>query len=273
MATPNVPPQPSSDPLPPAPRPAAAVEDPEVTRLKGEVARSRQDLDQLKARLTAPHQPAAQPAGQMSPEEMSRAFYRDPIQSSAQIAARMIDERLAADSQASMGTLIQVAKDSIRNRSEADKKLFDKYYLEIEAAVNTVAPQFRGNITVWENSFKMVKGNHIDEILAERQAAAPPAEPAAPAAIIREGGGPAVPSARPAQPSASTELTPDEKRTARKLNITEDQYKAGKAHIEGQNDPVRDPCGPSSWDPQITFSTRDRRRRLTAEAKAHKGGK
>lgn len=270
MATTNTTPQPSSE-LPPATRPTTPAEDPEVVRLRGEVARHRQELDSIRQRVTAPPAPAAN-NGQMSQEEMARAFYRDPIQSSAQIAARMIDERLQSEGQASMATLIQVAKDSIRNRSDQYKKLFDKYYLEIEAAVNTVAPQFRGNIQVWDNAFNMVRGQHIDEILAETAAAKTPELPATPAVHITEGGGPAVPSTRAAQPTQSSELSQDEKRVARKLGITEDQYKQGKAHIAGQCDPIVDPVGKSSWDEHITFSTRDRRRALTAAARA-KGGK
>lgn len=254
--------------LPPAPRQTPPAEDPEVARLRSEVARSRQDLDALRSRITAQPAPAAGNGQGMSPAEMAREFYKDPIAHSAAIAQRVVQDTLRAEGEPTRQTMIQMAKSQVRAK---DEKLFDKYYLEIEAAVNTVAPQFHGNITVWENALKLVKGNHIDEIIAERAAASgqPPAgEPRgngdSAALHIRQGDGPAPPSPRQPQATAGTELSADEKHVARKLGLTEEQYKAGKAHLEGQNDPVRDPVGKSSWDGQITFDSRERRRKIRA---------
>jgi len=270
MATSNVDPAASSD-LPPVP-PAKPAEDSELVRLRAAVDRGNKDLDELKRRFTAPPAPAASPVQPMSSADMAKEFYKDPVGHAIAIANKVMDDRAKANGDPNRETLIQIAKDSVRSK---DPSTFDKYYLEIEAAVNTVAPQFHGNINVWENAFKMARGSHIDEILAERGEAAKKAVGNGDSAAlhVREGGGPASPSARPAQPPAGTELSQDEKRTARKLGITEDQYKAGKVHLEGQNDPVRSPVGPSSWDSYITFSSKDRKRRLRAEALAARGGK
>ena len=269
MATTNVDPAASSD-LPPV-APAKPAEDPELARLRAAVDKGNRDLEEMKRRFTAPLAPAAtvQP---MSSADMAKEFYKDPVGHAVAIANKVMDERAKANGDPNRETLIQIAKDHVRAK---DPAVFDKYYLEIDAAVNTVAPQFHGNINVWENAFKMARGNHIDEILAERGEAAKKAQGNGDSAAlhIREGGGPASPSARPAQPAAGTELSQDEKRTARKLGLTEDQYKAGKAHLEGQNDPVRSPVGPSSWDKYITFSSRDRKARLRKEAAAARGGK
>jgi len=260
--------------LPPASaRSAPPAEDPEVVRLRSEVARNRQDLDALRSRVTAPPAPAASNGQGMSPAEMAREFYKDPVAHSAAIAERVVTERLKTEGEPTRQTMIQMAKSQARAK---DEKFFDKFYLEIEAAVNSVAPQFHGNITVWENALKLVKGNHIDEIIAEKIAAGQAAPPApqgngqSAALHIREGGGPSEPSPRSAAAPGSAELSSDEKHVAKKLGLTEDQYKAGKAHLEGQNDPVRDPVGKSSWDAHITFDSRERRRRLRAAQAAQR---
>jgi hypothetical protein len=251
----------ASSELPPA-TPQRQAEDPELVRLRGEVAKQKQDFEALKQRVSAPPAPAAQPSGQLSPAEMAREFYKDPIGSAAAIAQRVVNDQLQQQGHQGYDTLVQVAKDKARSR---DPKLFDKYYLEVEAAVSSTPKQFHQNVTVWENAFNMVRGNHIDEILSERAAAQPPANQA-PAVHIREGGGPASPSVRPGQAAEEETLSVDEKRVARKLDLSDEQYLAGKKHLEGQNDPVRDPVGKSSWDAQITFSSKDRRARLRREA-------
>lgn len=261
--------------LPPVQKPPQ--EDPELTRLRGEVTKQKSDLDALKARFTAPPAPAAnnQP---MSSTDMAREFYKDPIASSVAIAQKVLQDQQRQGNDASRATLIQVAKDSVRNSSPENAQLFDKYILEIEAAVTSVDPQFQTNINVWKHALNLAKGSHIDEIMEDRRkAAGQPAageEPArAPAVHIRAGEGPGQSSNRPAAAAKGEELSQDEKRTARRLGLSEDSYKMGKKHVAEQNDAVSDPVGKSSWDPFITFDSRERKRRLRAEQLAAKGAK
>jgi len=254
--------------------PVSAVkppEDPELARLRGEVTKNRTELDNLRARFTAPPQSAVQPQGQMSSADMAREFYKDPIQASVAIATKVLQDQQKAGNDSSRSTLIEVARNSVRTRSPETAVLFDKYLPEIEAAVSTVDPQIQTNINVWDNAFTLVKGKHMDEIWAERQSQQSQSDAnRSPAVHIKQGGGPEPSSARPAATAAGTELSPEEKRTARKLGLSEDQYKAGKKHYNEQNDPVTHPVGKSSWDDQITFSSVERRRKLRAAAKGAK---
>ena len=259
--------QPPSSTLPPVTpqRQQPPAEDPETVRLRGEVARHQKEIDQLRSRVTAPPQPAAGNQQPPSQAELQREFYRDPVGYSAAIAQRVVQDQINNVQQGSHETLMRVARDAAR---AIDPKFFDKYELEVRANVDTVAPQFRTNVAVWENAFKLVRGNHIDEILAERGQTPAPEPARAPAVHVASGDGPAGPSARAASAPAGQELSSEEKHIAKKLHLTEAQYKAGKAAYEGQNDPVSDPVGPSSWDKFVTFSSKDRRRKLAAEREA-----
>lgn len=252
--------------------------DPELERLRGEVRKSQLTIDELKRKLTAPPAPAAQPApgNPPSPAELNRQFYQDPVRNSVDIARSVVDDAMRRN-QGGQDTLVRVAKDTVRNVSDESRKIFERWEPEIQAMVDAAGPQFITNVTVWENALNFVKGKHMDEILEMRGQTPPPDPTRAPAVHIREGAGPAPASPRPASAPKVTELTVEEKHVAKKMGLTEEQYRNGKAHYEGQNDMQRDPIGPSSWDKPFfpgaytpTFSTKELRKAQRAAREARK---
>jgi hypothetical protein len=259
-----------SENLPPPVTPPPAAKppepDPEVVRLRAEVATHRQSLDQLRARISAPPQPAVQTQAP-SQKEMNAEFYKDPINSTAAIAARVASDLLRNNGQGDRDTLVQMARTQVRAK---DPEIFDKYALEIENAVSQAGPQFQTSIHTWEAGFNVIKGQHIDDILALKGQQRAGQGNQTPAVHISSQGGPESPSPRAASALEGDKLTREESNVAKKLGLTDDEYKAGKKAYEGQNDIISDPVGKSSWDQYITFSSSDKRK---AERQARKAAK
>ena len=265
--------------LPPAPGAKPPQEDPELTRLKGEVAKHKATLDDVLRRVAAP--PAAPaPAASGNPPtetELNKQFYQAPVKHTMELATHVAQQVLRDAVEGSQATLITVAKNEARGSDPIGQKIFDKYASEIETTAMSADPKFRANVMVWKNAVSYVKGLHMTEIMQEFYGQQPQAEPTnrAPAVHIKEGGGPGQPSARPGQAPKAEELSADEKMVAKKLNISEDQYRAGKEHYNNQNDQRFDPVGPSSWDKPFpgglmsppTFSTKALRKSQREAAK------
>lgn len=270
--TPTAVPNNELPPVTPAAQPSQA--DPELARLRGEVARQREQMTDLQRKILASGQTSAQPNQPPDMASLNKQFYQNPVQNTADIARHVANELFQQNSAGAMDTLVQAAKTQARGSDPTKQKIFDKYAAEIETAAMSADPRFRANVNVWTNAFKFVMGEHLEEINKDFYGQQPEPEPArSPAIHIREGSGPAAPSARPSPAARPSELSDDEKRTARKLGITEDQYRAGKEHYNNQNG-TGDPVGPSSWDKQFPgglaptpiFSTKELRRKQRAEA-------
>lgn len=271
---------PQPPPIEGAPPPVSSPPqpDPELERLRGEVRKSQLTIDELKRKLTAPPAPAAPPANNPnpSPAELNRQFYQDPVRNSVDIARSVVEDAMRRNN-SGQDTLVRVAKDTVRNQSDESRRIFQEWEAEIQTYVDAAGPGFASNVTVWENAYNLTRGKHIDDILGWRGQTPPTEPPRAPAVHIREGAGPASPSPRaPAAPKA-TELSAEEKTVAKKMGLTEDQYRKGKEHYEGQNDMQRDPIGPSSWDKPFfpgaytpTFSTKELRKAQRAAREARK---
>lgn len=257
MAAAPVTPKPEEQ-LPPAAAPAKP--DPAVQRLEAELAQQRKTTQQIMERLgaqTPPPHTAPPPADK---KELEKEFYKDPLARTADIA-RTVSEAVMQRSIQEMGPQFETLKQLARDKARAnDPELFDKYVMEIEAQVASCAPNLQTNIHVWTSAFNVIKGQHMSEILdAERQK-----KPSGPAIRVSTDGGPSAPSKGAPAPSAA-KLTEDEKMVARNLGLSEEQYQAGKDHLAKQSE-----RGPSSWDPYITFDSRQKRKEQREQQRQRK---
>ncbi len=209
-----------------APPPAAApATDPAIKALEAKIAEQGNQLSAvtraLQSRPAATSAPATQPPAQ-NKEQLRQEFFKEPMDMAAAIAYRAAQDVMSQGQGQTIETLKQIARDKVRSQ---DPDLFDKYSHEIDAMVaQNTAPQFHGNINVWQSAANMVYGAHRREIAAE------PAKPGAPAVHIKDG--PAAPNTRQASPPPKQQLTEDEKRVARGLGLSEEAYLRGKNRIE-----------------------------------------
>lgn len=237
---------------------AGTERDLELDLLKKQVAGQGQAVGQLQQALrearAQPVQPARPAGAGPTKEELEKSFWANPLDMTAAIAQRAAQEAAGQAFQAgqaamapSIDTLIQAARDKARER---DSEIFDRFGAEIDAKVAMVQPQFRTNVNVWINAYNNTVGENIEEVLKMRSARTAGGE-----SISIKGGGPAPPSPKPAPVPKSPALSDDEKRIAKKLGLTDDEYRRGKDRYENQE---------TSWDQVITFDSS--RRRVNAAA-------
>jgi hypothetical protein len=194
------------------------------------------EIARLQAALRTPAPPAAPAPAQPSKKDVEALFWGNPLDTSAAIATQAVRTELAGTQE----TLAELARQQARGTDPEMSAFFDKHIDEITANVNSVAPQFRGNVTVWKNAFAFVKGQHLDEIL-EIDRKRTPGGP------VRTPDGPSAPSVRQPNAPASVKLSDEELTVSRGLGLTEAQYAHGKrfkAEQQGR--------GNSPWDEAIT---------------------
>jgi hypothetical protein len=233
--------------------PLAALQD-ELKKQGEEVARLRQHAAQ---QPVVQMQPAQQPAGQPpSKEDIEKIFWKDPLPMVDAIARRAAWETEQRVHASGADTQRQVARDKAR---EADPEVFDKYALEVERMVAQVAPQFQGNLNVWQNALNMVRGQHVDEIFAMKleKKGDQVNEPSR----SQGNDGPAKPSPRQPTPPKATPLTDDQKEVARGLHLSEEEYRRGVDRYANQD---------KHWPKHVTFSSEQRRRDAVAANAAAK---
>lgn len=230
----------------------------ELDLLKQQVAGQGQavvQLQQVLRQARAQSQPQARPAG-MAPtkEDLEKSFWQNPLDMTAAIAQRAAAEASQAAFHAgqasiapAMDTMIQTARDQARAR---DPEIFDKFQLEIDAKVAMVHPQYRTNVNVWVNAYNNTIGENMEEVLRMRQGRVEGGPPP-----IKGAAGPSVPSTRQAPSPKQTSLSDDEKRMAKKLGLTDDEYRRGRVRYENQD---------TSWDEVITFDSSRRRANAAA---------
>jgi hypothetical protein len=247
MATP-APPAPLTEQLPPAS--PKQGEDPALQRLQSEMNKLREQTNRTLQQFQQPAPSNPQPPPDK--KSLEKEFYTDPIRHSADIAATVaqgITNRAMQEMGGTFETLREVAKSQVRSE---DPELYDKYSMEVETQVASMAPQYHTNINVWKSAFNVVKGNHLRDILAEQQQNGNKS----PAIHLSQDSGPSQVQNRPPAASQKPKLTDEEKQWARNLKVSEEAYQQGKEDLENQN--VR---GKSSWDQYVTFDSQDVRRR------------
>lgn len=212
----------------------SAAANPDIERMSQELQESKAEVERMRNALrAAPATTQAPPQNLPTKQDLETAFFKDPLGFSAAIATH------AASNNPSMDTLIEVARREARGEGE-DAEIFDKYYTEIEQQVASLAPQFRTNVHVWRNAFRIVAGAHMRDILNERRGSVAPA--------IRIKDGPAAPNTREASAPSPIKLTPEQENMARQLHLTPDEYRHGMEVLEKQASK-----GPSPWDEVITI--------------------
>lgn len=255
--------------LPPV---AAPQPDPAVQRLQTELQRSKQDVETLRRQIfsTPAPQPAAAPSAPAPTKaDINREFIKDPTEYSMAIATRVANETINRTMGPAYETMVEQARQLARGE---DPEMWDRFQAEIQANVDMVEPHLKTNVNVWKNSFRMVKGAHLSEIVEAARA-----KPnSGPGIIIRDGGGPTHSNAAaPAQPKEA--ITPEEHRVAQKFRISDEEYLRSKKANLSQTDFILNPLGPSSWDEHVTFDSRDtrakKREELHAARAANKTGK
>lgn len=249
----NLPPVPGAQPQQNQPQ-----VDPRVARLEQELQEQRRLTNNLSTVLSR-NVPQQNNGQNPSREDMQRQFYADPINSTQAIAAQAAREAVQQYGAGHMETLVATAREQARS---SDPELFDRYIAEIEGNVALAGPQFAANTNVWKSAFNMAKGQHMNEI----RDAARQQNPQAPAIHVSREGGPGVPNVPQGPAPRVAELNEDQKRTAKKLGITEDMYRQGIEYNDKQTDLDFNPLGPSSWDKVITFDSREKRRNERAAA-------
>jgi hypothetical protein len=232
--------------------------DPEIDALKAQLQQSDARFRMLAGSIQQQQQPQQQ---QISPEDARRALnqqaWADPATFVQNAAGAIANQAVSAALANDHDTIVGMARDQARNMfDEATRPYFDKYQNEIVQRLNQYAPQFHRNVNVWKNTADQVIGVHFREILADQREQERAGQPQAPAVHISNNG-PAAPSTRQAAPSRERveELTPEGKRIASRLDITEDQMRQGIKDFNNQGD-ADDPSVPSSWDRVISFNRR-----------------
>lgn len=236
--------------LPPVAQPAAPSA--AQVRMETELAETRRMVTNLQNQMPKPQA--------SSMDDLNRQFFKEPVSTATAIANQAANEavqRMNQNNSPAHETLVMVVRDKVRDRNP---ELFDKYKDKIDLRVKTtVDPQFHSNIQVWEAAYNMTIGEHFNDIRdLERPANR------APAVKISEGG-PGMPSnaAPAASASRETDLSPEERQMVKNLDISPEQYIAGRDAIDKQAKK-----GPSSWDPFVTFSSKDKRRKAHAARRA-----
>ncbi len=248
MATSQVQPKPGEKPQV---DPLAALQD-ELKKQGEEVARLRQHAAQQPVVQQTQQQPNQPP----SKEDIEKLFWKDPLPMVDAIAKRAAWETEQRIQATGGDTQRQVARDKAR---EADPEVFDKYALEIEKMVGQVAPQFQGNLNVWQNALSMVRGQHIDEIIAMKVEKKEKENQVNGTQQPQTGqDGPARPSTRQPPPPKVAALTDEQKEVARGLHLSEDEYRRGIDRYNNQD---------KHWPKFVTFSSEERRRDAATSAK------
>lgn len=232
-------------------------EDPAIARLQGDIQRIRGDLQQTQRMVFA--QPAPQQAAVPTKQELDKEFIKNPMDMATAVAQNVVN-RAVQQFQAGQGhafdTQVEMAKKLARGDDPERQRLWDKFSHEIDASVAQVDVPLRANTTVWRNAADMVLGKHFFE-----ERVVPPA--AGPALHLNDG--PQPPSAAaPAPKGGEDKITPEEHKIAMKFRITDAEYMQGKKDNLNQTDLILTPIGPSSWDPHVTFDSRDKRRKERA---------
>lgn len=247
---PTVKPPPAEPKLEPDP-------DAQLRNMESQLAKTNQELERLKGAVAQPRPQAVTQGHQPNKEDMEKQFWQDPLNSTmtiAKYASQQAYEAARRDAGLSLEALSELAKEKIRS---SDPEVFDKFQGEIEAMVATVPEQFKQNANVWRNAFNSVKGNHMDEIIKLKSG------PRAPGG----GDGPAPAGHRQAPAHKAAALSDDQAEFARKLGLTQDEYRRGLDLVEVMpNGKVMTKDG--AFDQVMTFSSRDRQLKLKEAANA-----
>lgn len=181
---------------------------------------------------------AVQPSQQQTVEDLNKKFWTNPAEMVAQMA-NVIAEQKAGQVygaiQSQQGDLlINQAKEVAR---KADPELFDALEVHIGAKMQTVPDQYKVNPTVWVNAFNTVKGEHMDKVMELKGKRVQP---------TGSGDGPRPPSHRQPPAAKVEKLSDDELKFARKLKLTEEQYRQGKEFYGDQE---------KMWKGVVTFDS------------------
>jgi hypothetical protein len=240
-------------------------QDDELEQLRAQLAKAEQKNTQLQSQVR--QQPVVQPPApqpqapgqgtQMSEADMNRQFYQAPVRTTAEIArheARQAASEIYNTIQAQQGDLlVQQARESAR---KADPEVFDALEPLVMAKVEQMTsqmPQYKVNPTVWVNAFNMTKGENVDKVLEVkgRKSGQQGGDPS-----TGRNDGPRAPSTRAPAAPKKADLTDDQKAFAKKMKLSEDQYRQGMDFYANQD---------KMWEGVVTFDSISEPRRIGRE--------
>lgn len=228
--------------------------DDEIEQLRRRLAQSESRTAQLEEHVkrqpvqhAPPQQPPAQPG--FDKKSLESEFWKDPLTMTANIARQAAAEAAQAvhvNIQQSQGDLLAIQAKEVARRS--DPEVFDALELHINAKLQDVPAAYKNNPTVWVNAFNVVKGEHIDKVIEIKGKGAQMQQQQR-----ASSDGPARPSAKAAPAPKKAELTQEQKDVARKMRLTEDQYRNGLAMYEDQS---------LMWKGVVTFDSHNEKREV-----------
>ena len=225
-------------------KPTEEGDDSGLAALQKQLKEQGEEVGRLKQAVKQAPQPKQEQQLQTQPpskDDIEKMFWKDPLPMMDAIAKRAALETEQRVMSSTIDTQVELARDKVK---AANEELFADYEVEIEQMVAQVQPQFRGNINVWQNAVKMIKGAHMDEIMAKKQAKEAPANKTV-------SDGPASPSTRTAPAPKDKPLSDEQREVAKGLHLTDDEYRRGQKRYENQS---------AEWAKVVTFSSEDKRR-------------
>ena len=225
-------PEPEPEPAPPATDPTAELE-----ALRREAAALREGL-QVKSKIEAergsqpaPQAPAPAPQQEITEQALREMWDQDPVRASALMSSRIADAR-ASNLDTRLSTMLKastaIVEAQVASRYAED---FADYGDEIRDVVRQFAPENQVEPSAWDAAVQIVRGRHMDDIVAKKMAAvlAKQGEEARAAQARntgfsgtgRSGGGRA-----PAAPKADNYhgLSPEQRRVADTIGVSYKEY-------------------------------------------------
>lgn len=97
-------------------------------------------------------------------------WFRDPGKAEKNLEARF-HQMMQQYAQQATAPLAQSSAEAAKHLSRTDptnKDVWDKFGEEVEMLVSNVHPTYKANKALWDQAAKIVKGNHIDELVQEK---------------------------------------------------------------------------------------------------------
>lgn len=214
----------------PAPPPDADLE-----ALRRENAALREGL-QVRSRIEAERQPAPAPAQQPPVQDLTEAQWEEmlqtqPARAMALMASRIADAR-AQNIDTRISTMLRASTAIVEQQVAArHADMFTDYGDEIRQVVSQFAPENQVDPGAWDTAVQLVRGRHMDDIIAKRVQAelakageAARATQAASAGFSGSGRRGTSTAAPMRQPDNTYGLSPEQQKVAKEMGLSLKEY-------------------------------------------------
>lgn len=221
-------------PAPEKPTLPAPPIDADLEALRRENAALREGL-QVRSRMEAERQPAPTPAPapqqELTEEQWNQMLAEQPARAMALMAARVADAR-AQNLDTRLSTMLR-ASTAIVEQQVAGRHadMFAEYGDEIRQVVSQFAPENQVDPGAWDTAVQLVRGRHMDDIIAKRVQAelakageAARATQAASAGFSGSGRRGTSTAAPMRQPDNTYGLSPEQQKVAKEMGLSLKEY-------------------------------------------------